>query len=419
MSKIKPVLVIDKSQPRLQRIKSMLEPKYEVVDFQNIKEAIAYMQENIDAQVVLLDYHFSDSVPGTALIEDIFRGEPLSEVIVLLDKESHEDTVASMKSKAYCCLVEPLRDHELKNKIRNAFKHVECIHKIEDVYIRESYTNLDINNAFGLVKKLVAKRMLEGKSIEPKEFQYIFATNRIQKEEWSAFVENVEKQKKEPGQRVIDKPTILVVDDKDRLRFMIKLALEPYCNILEAGNAEEAMQECEDNVIIDVVFLDIRMPGAVQGNNIMPKIQKSHPEAEIVVMTAYRETDIAVEVLDRGAFTYLNKPFDPEDIVVTFNEALMMKYLKQIVVEVGDHPAKYDESNLIVRIRAFEDYYIARIDEGEKVFVKELYSRFPGMILKGFGEEDALPCDICKTMSEEDPVLYWLASNAMFENPLG
>ena len=63
----------------------------------------------------------------------------------------------------------------------------------------------------------------------------------------------------------------------------------------------------------DVIVLDMRMPG-MDGLELQRKIKEIHPNATIIIMTAYASVETAVEAMKQGAYDYVVKPFDPDDL---------------------------------------------------------------------------------------------------------
>ena len=245
--------------------------------------------------------------------------------------------------------------------------------------------------------------MLEGKPLLLKEKLYLFPTTEINWADWHDLKKTLENDRMRPASKVTEKPTVLIVDDHAAIRATIRDILDPYCNFIEAGNAEAAIQECEDHVTIDAILLDIRMPGQ-QGNVLLPRLQELHPEAEIIVITAYRETEIAIEVLQKGAFTYLNKPFSPDELIATIMEALFNKYVKQIADELGERNLP-EENSLMGRIHSLSQHYNEKREQGERIAVKEVASFFPELKSKNLASEEFLPDTLA------DGLLFWLANN--------
>ena len=118
------------------------------------------------------------------------------------------------------------------------------------------------------------------------------------------------------------KPNLLIVDDEHHTREGLELALEEEFEVFCASSAEEAIQAL-DNEDFKVVLTDLRMPG----DSGMRVIDHSliHPAKPIcIMMTAYGEVNIAVEAMKRGAFDFLPKPVNLEQL-----ELLIKKGLKE------------------------------------------------------------------------------------------
>jgi len=110
-------------------------------------------------------------------------------------------------------------------------------------------------------------------------------------------------------------PRILVVDDERVQRGILKEILESRDHRVEiAGGLEEALSlfngALEDADPFDLVFTDLKMPGATEGLDLLREVKEACPGTEVVLMTAYAEVQTAVQAMRFGAFEYLPKPFD-------------------------------------------------------------------------------------------------------------
>ena len=113
---------------------------------------------------------------------------------------------------------------------------------------------------------------------------------------------------------------ILIVDDDEALRESLELILsaEGY-SVLCADCGESALAIIE-NSPVDVVLCDLRMPG-IDGFELMPQIARLLPGVPIILMSAHGTQDLAVEAIQRGAYDYLAKPFQPAEIRLTLLKA--------------------------------------------------------------------------------------------------
>lgn len=105
---------------------------------------------------------------------------------------------------------------------------------------------------------------------------------------------------------------ILVIDDDRSVRLSLKFILQNRYDVYLAASAFEGMFCCIENRI-DVVMMDIRMPGR-DGLSALREIKKKYPFVEVILITAYASMETVKTALRFGAFDYLVKPFDRNEI---------------------------------------------------------------------------------------------------------
>jgi len=139
---------------------------------------------------------------------------------------------------------------------------------------------------------------------------------------------------------------ILIVDDELIVRESLGNWFRDEGYIADvAESAKVALEKlAHDNW--DVFLLDIRMPG-IDGLELQRKINEAHPDATIIIMTAYASVESAVEAMKHGAYDYIIKPFDPDDLEHTVRKALERK---RLVTENQQLRTKIDELNLLHEI---------------------------------------------------------------------
>jgi DNA-binding NtrC family response regulator len=119
------------------------------------------------------------------------------------------------------------------------------------------------------------------------------------------------------------KGNILVVDDAADIRELLASILRGSYEVSEADSAA-ALKQAFSEPQPDVVLLDIRLPDG-DGLDLLPQIKKQWPETEVIVLTGNATFEAAVEATKRGAYHFLNKPFDPQGLLVTVERALEHK----------------------------------------------------------------------------------------------
>jgi DNA-binding NtrC family response regulator len=106
---------------------------------------------------------------------------------------------------------------------------------------------------------------------------------------------------------------ILIVDDEKDFVEMFSLRLTRQGEKVSIAYSGQDALDLLEKTPIDVVILDIRMPG-MDGIETLKKIKASHPLVEVILLTGHGSTETAVEGMKEGAFDYLMKPADFEDI---------------------------------------------------------------------------------------------------------
>jgi two-component system NtrC family response regulator len=120
---------------------------------------------------------------------------------------------------------------------------------------------------------------------------------------------------------------ILVVDDDASLRRVLEynLAEEGY-EVTAAGSGEEALSLLERERF-DLVVTDIKMPG-MDGMDLLRRVKDSSPDTQVVMITAFGTIEMAVEAMKAGAFEYITKPFNRDELKLTARKALRFRTLE-------------------------------------------------------------------------------------------
>jgi DNA-binding NtrC family response regulator len=122
------------------------------------------------------------------------------------------------------------------------------------------------------------------------------------------------------------KPRILVVDDETVVRESLKdWLMEDDYEVGLAASGEDAVSMAQEKSW-DVILLDLKMPG-MDGLETLKRLKKMTPEAEVLMMTAFATIDTAVQAMKEGAFDYLVKPFDPDEIEMHIKKIVEHKEL--------------------------------------------------------------------------------------------
>jgi DNA-binding NtrC family response regulator len=123
----------------------------------------------------------------------------------------------------------------------------------------------------------------------------------------------------------MQQPSILVVDDEgDFLETLIMRLEKRKIAALGCASGEEALLLVRENPF-DVVVLDIKMPGGMNGIQTLQEIKKARPETEVILVTGHASLETSREGMQHGAYDYLLKPIRLEDLLEKLAQALERK----------------------------------------------------------------------------------------------
>ncbi len=123
----------------------------------------------------------------------------------------------------------------------------------------------------------------------------------------------------------MSQPFVLLVDDEQPfIDTMTKRLSKRNLKVLSCLDGESALEKLDKNRNLDVVILDVKMPG-MDGVETLQEIKKSYPLIEVVMLTGHATVESAVEGMKLGAFDYLMKPCDIDELLQKVNQATEKK----------------------------------------------------------------------------------------------
>ncbi|MGO4405282.1 sigma-54-dependent transcriptional regulator [Bosea sp. RAF48] len=117
--------------------------------------------------------------------------------------------------------------------------------------------------------------------------------------------------------------TILVVDDEERLADVLAAALEDLGYRTTAVTSVQAALAALDQSRFDLVLTDLRLP-VMDGRDLLREVRSRWPDIPVIILTAFAAVRDAVELIKEGAFDYIAKPFEMEDVAATIRRALRL-----------------------------------------------------------------------------------------------
>lgn len=121
---------------------------------------------------------------------------------------------------------------------------------------------------------------------------------------------------------------VLLVDDEERFTSTLSKRLtERGLNVLTASSGMQAVQLVEEHSF-DVIILDVKMPG-MDGVETLREVKKIQPLAEVIMLTGHASVDSAIEGIRFGAYEYLMKPCEIEELMTKVKDAYAKKVLRE------------------------------------------------------------------------------------------
>ena len=150
---------------------------------------------------------------------------------------------------------------------------------------------------------------------------------------------------------------ILVIDDEPGMRhYLTKLLKNNEYQVREACDGQEGLQAVQDEVP-DLILVDFKMPN-MDGMQFLAKLKEEHEDMPVIMMTAFGTIDNAIRAMKMGAYDYINKPFEIDEILIVIAKALEKKQL--------------EEENVLLRKKLESQYtyqdIISRSDAMQSIF---------------------------------------------------
>ena len=181
------------------------------------------------------------------------------------------------------------------------------------------------------------------------------------------------------------KPKILVIDDDTSLRRVLEYNLiEAGYDVTPAASGEEGLSLFND-LLPELVITDMKMSG-IDGMQVLKAVKLRAPETLVIVITAFAKVDVAVEAIKGGAYDYITKPFNRDELRLTVAKALQFrgvvaenKRLKGELSDKSDYRTIVGTSKIMERVfevvRKVADTDASILVTGESGTGKELVAR--------------------------------------------
>ena len=141
---------------------------------------------------------------------------------------------------------------------------------------------------------------------------------------------------------------ILVVDDEPNIRDLIKLRLVSLgYEVTEAAGGAEA-RAAAAQVVLDLAIIDLKLGAGEDGLQVMEQLFLINPQIPVIILTAHGSIENAVDAIKKGAYSYLTKPYKPEELAVQVKNALEKQRLtKEVTLLKGILQERFAVKNIV------------------------------------------------------------------------
>ncbi len=124
---------------------------------------------------------------------------------------------------------------------------------------------------------------------------------------------------------------MLVDDEIEFIETLVKRLKKRKLTATSAGSGEEALTALDRNPT-DVVVLDVKMPG-MDGIDVLREIKSRHPLVEVIMLTGHANVEVAIAGMELGAFDYLMKPMDIDELLYKIQDAHQKKSIQEAKIK--------------------------------------------------------------------------------------
>lgn len=276
--------------------------QYQVVGVQSLSALDDFLLGSLHGAIILFDWDTIDC-PYATLVE-LRKHYYVWPIIVVGSNIGHHITLDLLREQVNDIVETPLESDRLHTAVETLimeFPNRSLLNML--FYITRTHQ--------GLIHMEYRIRELE---------QYIkrtpahSSTNPARTAEWDAALASL----------TLPQYRLLIVDDRPALIHSFKRIMNGKYDILTAHNAESALAIARQESDIDMIILDIEMPGR-KGNEIIQELRDQLPNAAILIQTAYHQSDIAIDSFQKGALDYINKSESPASILEKIESVITMK----------------------------------------------------------------------------------------------
>jgi CheY-like chemotaxis protein len=234
-----------------------------------------------------------------------------------------------------------------------------------------------VDTRLTLLKELIQVRRLSGGYVNSEEFMAFFPIHQRRDSQVVSALKSSLGETEFDALKKVQPPMVMVVEDEPNVRHGLVQILEDYgFEIFEAGDGDAALSVAESQSHMDLILMDVGLPGGRLGVDLIAPLKQLHPEAEVIMLTAYKSVDFIVKSFENRVFDYVTKPYDKNDLLVKISKALQRRCFKKIMPEIGKSLFK-TVLNPKSKFKILNDIAKKRMAKHSTLLMQDVYLFFP------------------------------------------
>ena len=365
------VMIVSSDQARSERLNMIFEDRYNVMQIYSIDEFnTLYDIMYLKTRVVIFDIVFPEVDMGQ-LIKELWKKNVMTEYLIISDDTEFEKSVQLLSSGFRDNLLWSFSDELILGLVDDAVDHIDSVSRLK------YFTHRFFFDAFGLevnldnVTQWAQRRRIQGRYITFNDLLESVSMGHKNKE----LFEEIITTKILPFSTSDKAPTILVVeDDLDAQENIKELISDDYrCLFSDSIDSARAYNNSDEH--IDIVLLDMYLPGGM-GISLISEFKAKNKLVEIIVVTAFKELQLASKALKMGASDYFNKPYNASKLSISISKAAQRLYFRKYLVLIEDHIIQY-QIPYKIKLYLLSVLCERKRLEDKDIFMSDVYVFFP------------------------------------------
>lgn len=365
------IMIVSPNKANADRLRLILSQTFNTLQQNSLAEfEMMYDIMSLKTRMVILDAKFGENTLKS-LVKSLRKKNILTEFVLMSDDASFEDSVIYLQTGFRDIIAWSFSDEIILNIVKDVMLHTDCVERIKHLAHRFFYDHFGIEIDLSNIQEWSQKRRLEGQYIRFKDLLDCLPNDNKPQ----SIFNDIIKSKILTIPETLVKPTLLIVEDDIDARDNIQDLIGDDYNCHYAGSIEEARTKLYDLESIDIAILDMHLPGGM-GIELVDEFKAKNNHMEIIVITAYKELEIAILAMKKGVMDYFNKPFNSTQLKVALSKANQRMYFNKYLSLIENYIVQY-QLPYKVKLYLLNVFCERKVNSNQDVVMSDIYKFFP------------------------------------------